>query len=290
MDYTSQLIASGLHFGEGPRWHNGELWFSDFFAHQIKVLSTDGTIRVAHEFPDQPSGLGWLPDGTLIAVSMVSRKVLAFRDGQWHTHADLADIATFHANDMVVNSNGNAYVGNFGFDLDAEVHERGIADVLANHVTAKLALVRPDGTVSVVADELHFPNGMVITPDGSTLIVAETASMQLTAFTIAPDGTLSNRRLWAQLQILPDGICLDEAGGVWAAAATFPIAMRIVEGGEVTDQVSTPLASYACMLGGADGKTLYIMNSPDHDAAVCTANANAGISSVSVQHARAGLP
>jgi sugar lactone lactonase YvrE len=289
-DRHASVVATGVFFGEGPRWHEGELWFSDFYANAIKALAPDGTLRVAHEFPGLPSGLGWLPDGTLLAVSMVERAVLAHRDGGWVRHGDLSDIATFHANDMVVDDRGNAYVGNFGFDLDAEVEARGFGAVIADHPTASLALVRPDGSAHAVAEDLHFPNGMVVTPDGGTLIVAETAGLCLTAFTIRPDGTLTDRRRWAQLEVLPDGICLDADGGVWVAAAAMPLCIRVVEGGGVTDEVRTDAPSYACMLGGDDGRTLFVMNAPDHTAAVAAGEAKGFVSSVVVDVPRAGRP
>jgi sugar lactone lactonase YvrE len=290
MDYTAENIASGIYYGEAPRWHNGELWFSDFYAHQIKILGSDGTIRVAHDFPDQPSGIGWLPDGTLIASSMIARTVLAFRNGIWETYADINSIAGFHANDLVVNSNGDVYVGNFGFDLDAEVEARGFNEVLADHPTTHLALIKPDGSVQQVGGEVHFPNGIVITPDGSTLIVAETAVMQLTAFTIQPDGTLSDQRVWAKTPGLPDGICLDAEGCVWMAAAAMPFCFRIAEGGEIKDQVSTQFASYACMLGGSEGTDLYIMSAPSHTAHDAAASPQGCIAKVAVSVSRAGLP
>ncbi len=183
-------------------------------------------------------------------------------------------------NDMIVNTNGDAYVGNFGFDLDAQAEPQ----------TATLALIKPDGSVHRVADGLQFPNGMVITPDGSTLIVAETMAQQLTAFDIQPDGSLSNQRVWAETPGLPDGICLDAEGCIWVAAAATPFCFRIAEGGEVKDQVSTQFGTYACMLGGKNGDELFIMTAPAHDAAIARVSAAGWVARATVAVPHAGLP
>ena len=200
MAKRASLLLDGLYFGEGPRWHDGELWFSDFYDHAVKAVTPSGAVRTVVELPGgQPSGLGWLPDGQLLVVSMLDQRLLRLEPGGLVEHADLSGIATFHCNDMVVDGLGRAYVGNFGFDLDRELAARGVESVLADHVTAKLARVDPDGSVHVAASDMHFPNGSVITPDGRTLIVAETLGLRLTAFTIADDGTLHDRRVWADL-------------------------------------------------------------------------------------------
>ena len=161
-----ELFLDGLDFGEGPRWHDGRLWYSDFYQHRVYAVGEDGERETILELPDgaQPSGLGWMPDGSLLLVSMLDRTVLRFADGELSEHADLSDIATFHCNDMVVDTAGNAYVGNFGWDIVTDFR---------NVTPAKLALVRPDGSTEAVADDLLFPNGAVITPDGATLIVGE---------------------------------------------------------------------------------------------------------------------
>jgi sugar lactone lactonase YvrE len=290
MDYTATNVAPGVFFGEGPRWHHGELWFSDFYCQAIKVLSPNGSVRIEHNFPGQPSGLGWLSDGTMVASSMLDRTVKVFRNGHWEVLADLSHTATFHTNDLVVGPNDDIYVGNFGFDLDGEVERRGFDVVLADHPTAALARIDKHGNVSEVADGLHFPNGMVITPDGSTLIVAETAALQLTAFTIRPDGTLTDQRVWAKTPGLPDGICLDAEGCVWMAAAAMPFCFRVREGGEIVDQVATEFACYACMLGGDDGRDLYIMTAPAHDATVAGQEAKGWVAKATVSVPHAGLP
>jgi sugar lactone lactonase YvrE len=264
MNRIATELAKGIHFGEGPRWHEGRLWFSDFGDHAVKSVSIAGDQRVEFTIDDQPSGLGWLPDGDLLIVSMHKRRVLRrHRDGVVRLHADLSGIATFHCNDMVVDAAGRAYVGNFGFDLDAAIAARGVEGVMRDHATAGLALVLPDGTASVAAPDLHFPNGTVITPDGKTLIIGETFGACLTAFDIDANGALSNRSIWAQiLPRTPDGICLDADGAVWVANPAAAECVRVAEGGAVLEIVETGQPCYACMLGGHDGKTLFMLTSP----------------------------
>ncbi len=264
MGRTTRVLAEGIYFGEGPRWHEGRLWFSDFYAHAVKSTSLAGDARIEFEIDDRPSGLGWMPDGSMLIVSMTKRQVLRrTRDGKIALHADLKDIAGFHCNDMVVDSAGRAYVGNFGFDLDAELVARGAESVIAQHPTAKLACVLPDGTVKVAASDMHFPNGTVITPDGKTLIIGETIGGCLTAFDIAADGSLSNRRIWASIAPrVPDGIALDANGAVWVANALAPECALIAEGGKVLEVIDTGQNCYACMLGGDDGKTLFMLTAP----------------------------
>jgi sugar lactone lactonase YvrE len=290
MEYTATNIAPGVFFGEGPRWHNGELWFSDFYCSAIKVLSPDVSVRIEHHFPGQPSGLGWLSDGRLVASSMLDRTVKVHTNGEWQLLADLSHIATFHTNDLVVGPNDDIYVGNFGFDLDGEVERRGFETVLGDHPTAALARIDKHGTVTTVATGLHFPNGMVITPDGKTLIVAETAAIQLSAFDINADGSLGEQRLWAKTPGLPDGICLDAEGCVWMAAAAMPACFRIREGGEIVDQVTTKYSCYACMLGGESGTDLYIMTAPAHDGNVARIEAKGWVAKATVNVPHAGLP
>jgi sugar lactone lactonase YvrE len=264
MPRTATILATGIYFGEGPRWHDGRLWFSDFYAHAVKSIDAAGHIAVELALDDQPSGLGWMPNGDLLVVSMIKRQVLRRgADGKVALHADLGHIATWHCNDMVVDAHGRAYVGNFGFDLDAAMADRGVEGVVANHATAALALIEPDGAVRVAAEGLHFPNGAVITPDGRNLVVAETFAFRLTAFDIAPNGDLSNRREWAPLAPrVPDGICLDAEGAIWIANPMAPECARIAHGGQVLDTVQTRAPCYACMLGGEDGKTLFMMTAP----------------------------
>lgn len=264
MAHPTRVLAEGIYFGEGPRWHEGRLWFSDFFAHAVKSVSLAGDLRTEFEIDDQPSGLGWMPDGSMLVVSMKKRQVLRrTRDGKMTVHADLGGIATFHCNDMVVDVTGRAYVGNFGFDLDAALASRGVESVMADHPTAKLACISPAGAVTVAATEMHFPNGSVITPDGKTLIVGESFGGCLTAFDIGADGKLDNRRVWAStMPRVPDGIALDAKGNIWIANPIAPECALIAQGGKVLQVVDTGQPCYACMLGGDDGRTLFMLTAP----------------------------
>ncbi len=261
MSHDVRVLCDGIHFGEGPRWHDGRLWFSDFFAHAVKSVSLAGDLRTEFTIDDQPSGLGWMPDGSMLIVSMTKRQVLRrTADGRIGVHANLSAIATWHCNDMVVAADGRAYVGNFGFDLDAAMAGGRRVGALEPQQTAKLAMVARDGTVSTAATDMHFPNGSVITPDGKTLIAGETFGMRLTAFDMAADGSLSNRRVWAQTAPrLPDGICLNAEGAIWIANPAAPECALIAEGGKVLDVVETGDPCYACMLGGEDGRTLFML-------------------------------
>ena len=292
MARESRLLAEGIYFGEGPRWHNGRLWFSDFYASAVKSVSSSGDLKTEFEIDDRPSGLGWLPDGSMLVVSMTKRLLLKRgKDGRIATHADLNKVATFHCNDMVVDRDGRAYVGNFGFDLDAAIEARGVPAVLAEHPTAKLACVLPDGTVTVAATDMHFPNGSVITPDGKTLIVGETLGARLTAFDVARDGTLSNRRVWAETGVRPpDGIALDADGAIWIANPVAPECARIAEGGKVLDVVDTGQPCYACMLGGDDGKTLFMLTAATSLAHEAAKAPTGNVRTARVDAPRAGLP
>jgi sugar lactone lactonase YvrE len=279
---TSQTLVSGLCFGEGPRWHDGRLWLSDMHDHQVIAVDEAGSIERIVEVPHQPSGLGWLPGGDLLVVSMTNRQLLRFDGRDLSIHADLSTLASFHCNDMVVDDNGRAYVGNFGFDL----HGRG------EFATAPLIAVESNGDARVVATDLGFPNGTVITPDGSTLIVAESFSRRLTAFDILDNGDLDNRRVWAELpeNVVPDGICLDDAMGVWLASPTSNESIRVAKGGEVTDRASFSQGAYACMLGGADGQTLFTLTAADSAPDACREARSGTIEVTRAPHARAGLP
>lgn len=292
MGRRARELTGGIYFGEGPRWRDGRLWFSDFYAHAVKSVSLAGDLRTEFEIDDQPSGLGWQPDGALLVVSMTRRQVLKRTpDGAVTVHADLSHIATFHCNDMVVDAVGGAYVGNFGFDLDAAILARGVESVLADHPTAKLAYVAPDGQTRVAAEDMHFPNGPVITPDGKTLIVGETLAGALTAFDIGAGGDLSNRRVWATTTpAAPDGVCLDAAGAIWVANPIAPQCVRIAEGGTVLETIETGQPCYACMLGGPDGKTLFMLTAASSDHGAAAAAQTGKILVAEVDSPRAGLP
>lgn len=277
----TKTLIDGLCFGEGPRWHEDRLWFSDMHDHKVYATDMDGKLETMAHVPEQPSGLGWLPDGRLLIVSMLDRKLLVLEDGELTEFADLHALSKFHCNDMVIDQEGRSYVGNFGFDL----HNN------AQQVTTEILMVQPDGTAEVVATDLAFPNGTVITPDFRTMIVGESMAGCLTAFDIADDGTLSNRRIWAQLEkAIPDGICLDEEGGIWVASPVSNEALRVLEGGEVTDRIIVENQAFACMLGGDDRKRLFILTSATSDPEECQTSRSAKIEYVDVAIAGAGLP
>jgi Gluconolactonase len=255
-ELTTSVLVEGLRFPEGPRWHEGRLIFSDQHDAKVWSLTPAGELAKVIDVPNRPSGLGWDPQGRLLIVSMDDRRLLRL-DGDALTEvADLSSFATWHCNDMVVDAVGRAYVGNFGFDLDS-----GVAPV-----ATVLMRVDPDGSVHVAADNIRFPNGTVITPDGATLVIGESWGGCLTAFDVAADGTLSNRREWAKLSgAVPDGICLDAEGAIWSACPLSGRVLRVREGGEVTDVITVDRrGAYACMLGGPQRTTLF----------VCTADAS----------------
>ena len=249
---TAELrtLMSGLMFGESPRWHDGRLWLCDWGAHEVIAVDLDGTSEVIVRVESFPFSIDWLPDGRLLIVSAIDRRLLRReRDGSLVTHADLSRLSQHPWNDIVVDGRGNAYVGNIGFDF-------GVGDV----APGILALVRPDGSARQVADGVAFPNGLVVTPDDSTLILAESYANRLTAFDIAADGGLSNRRVWADLDDgAPDGICLDAEGAVWYADVPNKRCVRVREGGEVLRTIDLDRGCFACMLGGVDGRTLFLV-------------------------------
>ncbi len=282
MASEGSVLLDGLAFGEGPRWHEGRLWFSDMHDHKVIAVDEAGQREDIAHVPTRPSGLGWLPDGRLLIVSMTDQRLLVQEpSGQLAEYADLSPHATHHCNDMVVDAQGRAYVGNFGFDLDAG----------DKPTPTTLILVTSKGQTQVAADDLSFPNGTVITPDGKTLIVGESFGARLTAFDIAPDGTLSNRRVWASMSgAVPDGICLDAEGGIWVASPVSAEVLRIVEGGEVTDRLPVKTQAFACMLGGADGRTLFVCTASASDPDVCAEKRDGRIETFRVEYARSGLP
>jgi sugar lactone lactonase YvrE len=285
----TRVLATGLHFPEGPRWRDGSLYFSDMHGDVVQRLDpASGELSVVAEV-DHPSGLGWLPDGRMLVVTMEKQQVLRQEaDGSLVVHADISSIATADANDMLVDGQGRAYVGNFGGVPSPDEWPD------FTPTPARLALVTPDGAVSEAASEtLLFPNGMALTPDGSTLIVAETFASGFSAFDVAADGGLGNRRVWATVEgSMPDGICLDAEGCIWFASATGAPGevIRVREGGEVLERIETQLPAYACMLGGADGKTLFICTAQSPVPDDCRNNPGACIEVVDVSAPRAGLP
>jgi sugar lactone lactonase YvrE len=251
-DLVLEPFLGGLAFPESPRWHDGALWFSDFYDHRVCRVTADGRAETVAEVPGQPSGLGWLPDGRLLVVSMNDRRLLRLDGESLVEAAALSALAPAPCNDMLVDARGRAYIGNFGFDLQRR----------APFAPTSLILVTPDGGARTVADDLHFPNGMVLTPDARTLIVAESYGQRLSAFDVMDDGTLERRRTWAQLEgkgVAPDGICLDAQGAVWLASPVSREVLRVREGGQVTHRIPTTNQAVACMLGGADRKTLFVL-------------------------------
>ena len=292
-----QLVADGFSFLESPRWHDGRLWLSDFYTGRVLTVGAGGRTDTVAEVPEQPSGLGWLPDGRLLVVSMRDRRLLRLEpSGELAEHADLSGLATGHVNDMVVDAAGRAYVGNFGFDLMAGEGIRA----------ASLVRVDPDGSVEAVAEDLLFPNGCVLLPD-ATLVVAETFGRRLTAFAVGVDGALQDRRTWASFGPpaegpdlrtfraagpgAPDGLCADEEGAVWVADAMGARVLRVREGGEVVEEISTgPLGVFACMLGGEDRRTLYLCTAPSSAERERRDTREAALLSVRVDVPGAGLP
>lgn len=252
MQKATKTLLDGLMFPEGLRWHDDRLYFSDMNDGKVMSVDMDGDSRTIIDMPGPCSGLGWHPDGRLLVVSMLDRCLMSWDGSKLSLICDLYDMATYHCNDMVVDRKGRAYIGNFGFDLS-------LGESLK---TAELIMVDPDGKAKIVARDMKFPNGCVITEDHKTFIAAETYGACLTAFDIEEDGSLTNRRNWADLVgAVPDGICLDAEKGIWVASPISAEVLRVVKGGEVTDRIPVQTQAYACMLGGKDKKTLFVATS-----------------------------
>jgi sugar lactone lactonase YvrE len=250
----SETLAEGLTFPEGVRWHDGALWFSDMHAHAVLRLEPGGAPEAVAAVPECPSGLGFLPDGTPLVVSMHDRRLLRLGPDGPREHADLSTLAPWHLNDMHVDRHGRAYVGNFGDDSAPPDPPRPTC----------LLLVEPDGEARVVAEDLWFPNGIALSADGGTLIVAETRSVpgRLTAFTVAADGSLSDRRTMASFEGgLPDGIAVDAEGGVWVAFPFGDELARVAPDGTVDQRLPFP-SPYAVALGGPGGRDLFVATAP----------------------------
>ncbi len=252
-----RTVAERLAFPEAPRWRDGKLYVSEIFGGRVVSIDGDGTVQVHVQVPGRLSGLGWWPDGTMIVVSMRDRAVLRVSDrGQPELLADLSSLVGGDTNDMVVDGRGNAYVGNFGYDYAAGEERRA----------AVLVLVEPSGSARVVAEDVWFPNGMAVSPDGRTLYLAETPAERITAFTIQPDGSLAERRVFADLDgARPDGIALDAEGALWVASPGTGELLRVAEGSILVREPSPDGSALACALGGADGHTLFVCCSPSHD-------------------------
>jgi sugar lactone lactonase YvrE len=243
-----QVVMDGVAFPESLRWHDGRLWFSDWMAHEVIALSSEGESEVMAHVDAFPFSIDWLPDGPMLitAGSLILRLE---PDGSVATHADLGELTEFGWNEIVVDGQGNAFVNGPGFDMmgGGEFAPGGIA------------VLRPNGSAERLAEDIAFPNGMAITPDDSTLIVADSYGKELVAFDLAEDGGLSNRRMWADLgDGVPDGICMDAEGAVWYADVPNRRCVRVAEGGHMLDRVDVDRGCFACMLGGEDRATLFI--------------------------------
>jgi len=267
-----RTLASGMAFLEAPRWHRNMLYASDVYGHRVVRFGYRGRPETVCWVPGRPCGLGWDAQGALVVASMSDRRILRYRDGRLERFAELERSAPGDLNDLVVDRHGGLYVGNFGSMLES-------GDAMRS---TQLIRVDADGTHQAVGDELVFPNGMAIAANGSTLLVAETFTFRISAFDIAEDGSLTDRRDWAVFgsplrppsidaavasrQRLPDGICLDVEGALWVGDAGGHGAFRVSEGGQVLDEVRTPgVTAYAVALGGRDRRTLYMCAAPPID-------------------------
>ncbi len=294
-----ETLHSGGGFFESPRWHDGKWFVSDFYHHEIISLTEDGNVKVEMTVENQPSGIGWLPDGSMLVVSMKDHCILRkAMDGSIAVHARLSSYCNGPLNDLVVDSKGNAWVGDFGFDLMN----------FQDPSPTNLVLVKPNGETTVVATEMLFPNGMVIIDDENTLVVGETLGCRYTAFDINDDGSLSNRRVFAQLAptptigtfndvlpqiaVAPDGCCVDSDGNLWIADALGNRLLHITEGAEILEEIKAPegLGFFACMLGGSDGKTLLACAAPDFMEANRILSDDAVLLVTTVETAHGGKP
>jgi sugar lactone lactonase YvrE len=240
-------LIEGVGLGESPRWHEGRLWFADWVAHQVIALDLDGTAEVMADVDAFPFSIDWLPDGPMLVTA--GRELLRLDDGSLVAHRDLGELSEYGWNEIVVDCSGNVYVNGAGFDLMGG----------GEFAPGIVALLRPDGSAEVVAEEVAFPNGMAITPEGSTLIVADSYAKELIGFEVTADGGLTDRRTWADLDDgVPDGICIDAEGAVWYADVPNRRCVRVREGGEVLQTVEHDRGCFACMLGGEEGDTLFI--------------------------------
>jgi len=284
---TKTLVDStmGLKFTESPRWHSGKLWFIDIHDRRIKTVDLTGSVATVLELPFIPNAFGLSPEGTMVVGDAFQRRIYRNVGAALHQVADISTMTNFCLSDGIVDAKGRLYVGDIGYNF---------IDPAASPVeTCVIVLVAPDGRASVVADRLFFPNGMVITPDGRTLIVGETIGHRLTAFDIQEDGSLSNRRVWAQLppSVSPDGICLDAEGAIWCANPEGKESVvRVREGGEITDRIEVDTHAYAVMLGGPERKHLFICASGSHDPAEIQRNPSANFQVAEVGVPGAGTP
>jgi sugar lactone lactonase YvrE len=281
MILETTILLEGLVFPESPRWHDAKLWFSDIYDHKVMTVDIAGHSETVVTLPGWPSGLGWLPNNRLVIVSIMERALLQLDPERLVNLADLRNLESGGCNDMVVSQQGWVYIGTMGFNPFAD----------EPYAQGKIILVTLDSTARVVADQLEFPNGMVITPDGHTLIVAETSGECLTAFDITSDGSLVNRHIWAQIKgYTPDGICLDAEGAIWVAAFGSTDVLRVCEGGAITHRARVANTPLACMLGGVDRHTLFVATTATNQPDDAIARRSGRIETVRVEVASAGLP
>lgn len=301
------VLLDGLLFPECPRWREGKLWFSDMHGHRVMTVDLQGEPAVVAEVFFRPSGLGWDPEGRLYVISMQEKRLLRMEDGGLQDFADLGPLFRAACNDMVMDATGRAYIGSLGMrgapgtprpaelrPLSEELTQYFVEAGVANTPeTSEIARVDPDGRVTLAAEGLMAPNGMVLSPDGRTLIVAETYANRLSAFDVEEDGSLTNLRVWAEVgDALPDGICLDEEIGVWLGSPYTHEFIRVLEGGEVTHRINLPdnKLGVACMLGGDDRRTLFLCTSIRPSRLIVPGRTKGFIETVRVEVPGAGLP
>jgi sugar lactone lactonase YvrE len=273
MTYPIETIASGLCFTESPRWHQNSLWFSDFYSETVYRLDQQNQLHTELILPGRPSGLGWDKQGNLLVVNMLERALYRYDGNSAIKVADISALAGGNCNDMIVSKDGHAYIGNFGSEVTS-------ADF--QPAPAILARVAPDGSVHIAAEDLLFANGMAIIDDGKTLIVAESKAYCLTAFDIAADGSLSNRRVWAECgNYEPDGICADGKGGIWVTTMQ-PCVIRLEEGGHVSHNIATEQRTMACEIGGENDEYLYLCTTAHMNPQQCMDNKSSRIERIDI--------
>lgn len=279
-----EVAATGFAFAENPRWHDGRLWFADIHGGRVCAMTPDGAVETIVTPPDAPSGIGFLPDGSLLVVAVHDMKIMRWKDGRLSDYADLSHLAKGGLNDMLVDPAGRAYAVQHGYDWRSD----------ETPVAAALLCVEPDGSVGVAADGMASGNGMVLSPDGRTFIIAESAACRLSAFDRDEQGRLSNRRVFAQLPdgYYPDGICLDDTGAAWVSCCWGPGVVRVEDGGRITHMVPSEEGRnpFACVFGGPDRKTLYICTAEQEEPAAAKTRLSSRIEAIDVGFAGAGLP
>jgi sugar lactone lactonase YvrE len=254
--YKAEILVDGLAFPEGPRWYGNHFWFTDQHARRVYRLDTVGNLETITATDDLPGGLGWLPDGRMLVVYMIQRKVMQWDGQQLKEYADLSGLASFHCNDMLVDPEGRVYVGNFGFDLHGG----------AQLSKAEIVMIDVYGKTTVFSDDVIFPNGFVFTADHETLVVAESFAHRLTGFELDVEGFPVSSFVWAELgDMTPDGICMDQNESIWVASPGTNEVTLVKKGGDKIAACMTTGTPYACMLGGEDGQTLYICTSETDD-------------------------